>query len=72
MLALQLGMWRGCQRTHQAYPEQLGNCPLVVNDEGSEDLLMERFSHLVSVGEGDLAGGSEDGGKDEKKMVADG
>ena len=41
-------MWRGCQRTHQAYPEQLGNCPLVVSEEGSEDLLMERFAHLVS------------------------
>ena len=46
--ALQLGMWRGCQRTHQAYHEQLGNCPFAVSEETSEDLLMERFAHLVS------------------------
>ena len=46
--ALQLGMWEGCQQTHQAYPEQLSDCPFVVSEEASEDLLMERFAHLVS------------------------
>ena len=46
--ALQLGMWEGCQRTHQAYPEQLSDCPFVVSEEASEELLMEQFARLVS------------------------
>ena len=46
--ALQLGMYHGCQRTHQAYPEQLKDCAIVVQDDDLERVLMERFAQLVT------------------------
>ena len=46
--ALQLGVYHGCQRTHQAYPDQLKDCAIVVQDEDLERVLMERFAQLVT------------------------
>ena len=73
--ALQLGMLRGCQRTHQAYPDQLNNCSLVVQDVGLEEVLMGRFAELVSfeyAPVGSLVSGAMDLESLKKYLSADG